>query len=68
MTRMNEAYRPNHVSLQARDCRWAVYRIDDNGNQFVVRTQFSEGEAGQVVREFEARGHTQVYWAEQERA
>jgi UDP-N-acetyl-2-amino-2-deoxyglucuronate dehydrogenase len=47
---------------------WAVYRIDDNGNTFVVREHVSRDEADRVVAEFEARGHKQMYWAERERA
>jgi UDP-N-acetyl-2-amino-2-deoxyglucuronate dehydrogenase len=47
---------------------WTVYRIDDNGNTFVVREHLSREEADRVVAEFEARGHKQMYWAERERA
>jgi len=46
--------------------KWAVFRIDDNGNQFLIREGLSLKEANQVVQEFEARGHKQVYWAERE--
>ena len=43
---------------------WTVYRIDDNGNTFVVREHISRAEAQRLVAEFEARGHKQMYWAE----
>ena len=46
--------------------RWSVHRIDDNGNRFLMREHLSREEAERVVREFEARGHKQVYWAEKE--
>lgn len=49
------------------EATWAVYRIDDNGNQFVVRRRLTADEAKRLVAEFEARGHRQVYWTEQER-
>jgi UDP-N-acetyl-2-amino-2-deoxyglucuronate dehydrogenase len=45
---------------------WTVYRIDDNGNTFVVREHLSREETDRVVAEFEARGHKQMYWAERE--
>jgi UDP-N-acetyl-2-amino-2-deoxyglucuronate dehydrogenase len=44
--------------------RWAVWRIDDNGNTFVVRERLTREEAEQTVEEFTARGHKQMYWAE----
>lgn len=45
---------------------WMVYRIDDNGNRFVVRRQLGHDEAKALVAEFEAKGHKQLYWAEQD--
>ena len=45
---------------------WAVWRIDDNGNAFVVRKCLDQAEAERLVIEFTARGHKQTYWAEQE--
>jgi UDP-N-acetyl-2-amino-2-deoxyglucuronate dehydrogenase len=46
---------------------WTVYRIDDNGNTFVVRERLTRDEAKRLVVEFEARGHKQMYWAEEKR-
>ena len=43
---------------------WVVWRIDDNGNTFVVRERLTQEEAERVVAEFTARGHKQMYWAE----
>jgi len=45
---------------------WAVWRIDDNGNTFVVRQSLTREEAARLVAELEARGHKQTYWAEQD--
>jgi len=45
---------------------WTVYRIDDNGNTFIVREHLSQEEANHLVSEFESRGHKQTYWAERE--
>jgi hypothetical protein len=45
---------------------WTVYRIDDNGNVFVVKSGLNLSEAQRLVAEFEARGHKQMYWAEAE--
>jgi hypothetical protein len=44
---------------------WQVWRIDDNGNTFLMRDQLTHEEADRVVAEFTARGHKQTYWAEQ---
>jgi hypothetical protein len=46
---------------------WSVWRIDVNGNTFVVRDQLSKEEADRLVEEYTLRGHKQTYWAEQER-
>jgi hypothetical protein len=43
---------------------WAVRRLDDNGNTFVVREGLARAEAERLAAEFEARGHKQTYWAE----
>jgi hypothetical protein len=44
---------------------WAVWRIDDTGNTFLVRNRLSLAEAEQLADEFTARGHKQMYWVEQ---
>jgi hypothetical protein len=43
---------------------WTVWRIDDNGNRFIVREHLTKQDADRLVAEFEARGHKQTYWAE----
>ncbi len=45
---------------------WSVMRQDDNGNRFVVEKHLSQGAADRLVRELDARGHKQLYWAESE--
>ena len=47
---------------------WAVWRIDDNGNTFVVREHLLREVAERLVAEFTARGHKQMYWIERERS
>ncbi|MBS7660755.1 hypothetical protein I0D00_02170 [Pseudomonas lalucatii] len=51
---MSTAPRPQH---------WCLMRLDDNGNEFVVREGLSRAAAEALAREFEARGHKQSYWA-----
>jgi len=43
---------------------WVVWRIDDNGNTFVVKDRITKQAAERLVEEFTARGHKQTYWAE----
>jgi hypothetical protein len=45
---------------------WAVWRIDDNGNTFLVRAGLPREEAERVAAEFTCRGHKQMYWVEGE--
>jgi len=42
---------------------WCVKRLDDNGNQFVLRAGLSREEAERLARDYQARGHKQTYWA-----
>ena len=52
------------ASSQARN--WCLVRLDDNGNQFVVRTGLSRAAAEAPARQFEAHGHKQSYWVRQQ--
>lgn len=45
---------------------WAVWRIDDNANTFLVRSKLTRAEAERLAAEFAARGHKQTYWVERE--
>ncbi|MFI4851456.1 MAG: hypothetical protein ACIAZJ_20255 [Gimesia chilikensis] len=42
---------------------WSVWRQGDDGNRFVMAEGLSEAAARQMVAEFEARGHKQLYQA-----
>jgi hypothetical protein len=43
---------------------WSVWRIDDTGNTFLVKSGLPRGEADRLAAEFERRGHKQMYWVE----
>jgi hypothetical protein len=53
-----------HAGLATPVASWVVYRQDDNGNRFEVRSCASRDEAFEVARELETRGHKQLYWVE----
>lgn len=44
---------------------WSLWRQDDNGNVFMVSSGHTETEVLRLVREFEAKGHKQTYWAKE---
>lgn len=44
--------------------RWCVLRLDDNGNQFLLRDGLTRADAEALAGEFTARGHKQSYWAQ----
>jgi hypothetical protein len=41
---------------------WKVYRQDDNGNRFLVRSFETEEAAKEHAAELESHGHKQLYW------
>lgn len=41
---------------------WCVMRVDDNGNEFIVRQDLDHAAAAALAAEFESRGHKQAYW------
>ncbi|MFB7123970.1 SPOR domain-containing protein [Kitasatospora xanthocidica] len=43
-----------------------VMRQDDNGNRFLVAKDLDRAEARRLAAEFEARGHKQLYWVEED--
>jgi len=43
---------------------WIVMRQDDNGNRYEVARVTSRCEAESLARQYEARGHKQIYWVE----
>lgn len=44
-----------------RPSRWVLYRIDDNGNETDMRHFTDRPSAERAMREYESRGHKQVY-------
>jgi hypothetical protein len=44
--------------------RYRVMRADDNGNEVEVTRVETREEAERIARDFEARGHKQMYWIE----
>lgn len=44
---------------------WIVWRQDDHGNEAQVATGLTRARAEELVEEFTARGHKQVYWVAQ---
>ncbi|MGF6693145.1 MULTISPECIES: hypothetical protein [unclassified Pseudomonas] len=49
---------------EAPERSWCVKRLDDNGNEFVLRDGLTRAEAERLVAEYQARGHKQSYWVE----
>ncbi|SOB82287.1 hypothetical protein [Streptomyces sp. 1331.2] len=45
---------------------YRVMRQDDNGNRFLVAKGLDRAEAQRLAAEFEARGHKQLYWVEED--
>ena len=44
---------------------WSVYRQDDNGNRFLVKSNLTEPKARALAAELESHGHKQLYWVTQ---
>ncbi|HIB64861.1 MAG TPA: hypothetical protein EYO33_07080 [Phycisphaerales bacterium] len=45
---------------------YQLWRQDDNGNEFMIETFLSENEAEEAKKEFEAKGHKQMYWVREQ--
>ncbi|WP_372873963.1 hypothetical protein [Pseudomonas sp.] len=45
---------------------WCLVRLDDNGNEFVVRADLTRAAAEALARQLEAHGHKQSYWVRQQ--
>ncbi|MDX1368133.1 hypothetical protein [Pseudomonas sp.] len=54
------------MSTSSQPRNWCLVRLDDNGNQFVVRTGLTRAAAEALARQFEAHGHKQSYWVRQQ--
>lgn len=46
---------------------WAVWRQDDSGQTYLVTANLTADAAQAMVAEFEARGHKQTYWCDDQR-
>ncbi len=61
---------PEHAEfvqrLRERSGTWAVWRQDDNGNRAAVASGLGKLDAERMVKTYEAKGHKQLYWVEQE--
>lgn len=44
--------------------RWALWRLDDNGNRFLMEVFDTREGAEAAAHDFTARGHKQAYWVE----
>ncbi len=43
---------------------WSVWRKDDHGSTFLVKSGLTEADALKLVKEYQSKGHKQTYWAE----
>ena len=43
---------------------WSVWRQDDNGNKFLMKTKLTKSEAALTVEHYQSLGHKQMYWSE----
>jgi len=46
---------------------WSIWRQDDNGNVTLVTAGLTQTEALRLIAEYEAKGHKQTYWAQENR-
>lgn len=53
-------------SIPLRSTKWKIVRQDDTGNAFVIETGLEKEVAENKRAEFEARGHKQMYWIEED--
>lgn len=49
---------------QTNEPTWSVWRKDDHGNAFLVKSGLTEADALRLVKEYQSKGHKQTYWAE----
>lgn len=57
----------NKPTANEADGNWSVWRQGDDGNQFLIESGLTEKAAKQMVVDFEAHGHKQLYWASQKK-
>lgn len=54
---MNHAQSTDHV--------FEVWRLDDNGNEFLIDTFSDRAQAEKRIAELAAGGHNQMYWVKE---
>jgi len=63
---MRERAGQNQNAASRGEADFSVWRLDDNNNEFLVRSGLTEEDALALVREYEAKGHRQAYWVKWE--
>jgi hypothetical protein len=53
---------------QPNEPMWSVWRKDDHGNAFLVKSGLAEADALKLAAEYQSKGHKQTYWAEKSRS
>ncbi len=64
---MSDARRPDagpRHGTEASSARWALWRLDDNGNRFLMACFADRGRAEAAARAYAGRGHKQTYYVE----
>lgn len=67
--RLEETATGNDLAGKAQKARgpaWSVWRQDDNGHVFLVRSGMTEADARRLARDLERKGHKQAYWVKEE--
>ncbi|AZZ92157.1 hypothetical protein EUZ85_16055 [Hahella sp. KA22] len=52
--------------LETATPNWSVWRQDDNNNTFFIQGDMTQSEALKLVKDYEDRGHKQMYWAKRD--
>ncbi len=55
---------PRDASSDQATVRWALWRLDDNGNRFLMACFADRGRAEAAARAYAGRGHKQMYYVE----
>jgi hypothetical protein len=62
---MDKNHRLEDFATKPFEPGWSVWRQDENANRFLVKGGLTEPDALLLVREYEQKGHKQIYWAEE---
>ncbi|MDG9672266.1 hypothetical protein ONV78_31330 [Hahella sp. CR1] len=61
------AFEPSDL-VETATPNWSVWRQDDNNNTFFIQGDMTQSEALALVKDYEDRGHKQMYWAKRDGA